>query len=79
MRPAMRLNDLLELPNGHSLSAEDVQGLNEALSAAELKDIPLEKRSLVADYIEVAFLHGTVAPELKDALNKLLEQLKAAS
>lgn len=75
----MNLNDFLHLPIGRSVSTDDAQALNKALSEIELRDIPPEKYSLVADYIDFAFLHGTVATNLSDALNNLLDQLKAES
>ncbi len=79
MGRTMTLSDFLAFPGRHTLSADKVQELNEALSKAELKDIPSEKHSLVIDYLEVALLHGTVAPNIQGDLSRLLEELKAAS
>lgn len=79
MGRTMMLSDFLALPDEHTLSADDVQALNEALSKAELKDIPPEKLSLVIDCLEVALLHGAVTPNIQDDLRRLLVELKAAS
>ncbi|WP_143101630.1 hypothetical protein [Stigmatella aurantiaca] len=75
----MMLSDFLALPDEHTLSTDDAQALNEALSKAELKDIPSEKHSLVIDYLKVALLNGAVAPNIQDDLRRLLVKLKAAS
>jgi len=79
MGRTMMLSDFLALPDFPSLSPDDVQELNEALSKAELKDIPSEKHSLVIDYLDIALLYGSVAPNIQDDLSRLLEELKAAS
>lgn len=79
MGRTMMLSDFLALPDEHTLSTDDAQALNEALSKAELKDIPSEKHSLVIDYLKVALLNGAVAPNIQDDLRRLLVKLKAAS
>lgn len=75
----MTLREFLALPDEHSLSAGDVQRLNDALSRARLDDIPSDKRPVVADYLERALLHRTVSPGIQSDLDRLLAELKAGS
>ncbi|GEL72330.1 hypothetical protein [Myxococcus virescens] len=82
----MTLSDFLALPVGYKLSPDEVEALNKALSKAEPKDIPPEKRSQVIDYLDTALLHSAVGLNIRAVelniqadLNRLLEELKAAS
>ena len=66
-----------EFPDGeYSKSADEVQYINQILSAVAAQDIPAEKRGQVADYIHFSLLHETIEHAIKDKLEQLLDQLQ---
>lgn len=76
MGRTMTLSDSLALLDEGTLSADEAQAVNEALSKAELKDIPPEKHSQVLDYLQAAFSSHSVEPNIQDNLDRLLEKLR---
>ena len=72
----MLLVDFLNLPDEHSLSADDAQSLNRALATTKIDEIPEEHRVRVREYITVALVIDTVPEEYKPSIEKLLLQLQ---
>lgn len=66
-----------EFPDGkYSKSADEAQHINQVLSTVAIRDIPVEKRKQVADYIHYSLLHETIESAIKGKLEHLLAQLQ---
>jgi|GEM_PF-3575026 len=56
-------------------SAEQASSLDARLSKVEPNDIPDHQLKSMIDYIDFRFLHGSIAPGLRDDLSKLHKEL----
>lgn len=75
-RENMNLNEFLLLDERHTLSPDEAQELNLALSTKAMSDIPEEHRVRVADYLAVALNMGSVEPGLIRSIEGLLQDLQ---
>ena len=56
-------------------SAEQASALDIRLSNIEPSDVPDHQLKSMIDYIDFRFLHGSVAPALRDDLSRLHKEL----
>lgn len=59
------------------ISSAEAQALNEGLARISLKDIPIDRRAFVADYLTTALNMESVRQEISPALDLLLSELQA--
>ena len=69
------LASLFAVCEGGSLSADETETINAALSQADPADIPESQVQNVKDYIDTELLHNQVSGQTRCALERLYERL----
>jgi hypothetical protein len=72
----MNLEQFIALDEGHTISSQDAQSLNDCLARTSAESIPTDQRGRVADYLATALNMESVSQETVARLESLLGNLQ---